>query len=169
MLEGIDTLKGLVLPYTNFFIFLGLAFYFFRKPAIAAAKKRKEDYERLVKETRAALDQATAKYEDLKVRHAKLDAEANGILEISRETAAKEAARIVADAEKLAAHLKAEARRIADAEVEKARAVLRDEIVAQVKTGVAEKIKSELNQDSQVSLVRTNISRLQQIPVEHRG
>ncbi len=167
MLEGIDTLKGLILPYTNFFIFLALAFYFFKKPAVAAAKKRKEDYERLVKETRAALDQATAKYEELKVRHAKLEAEAKSILDISKDSAEKEAARIVADAEKLASHLKAEAKRIAEAEVEKAKASLRDEIVAQVKTGVAEKIKSGLNQDAQTSLVRTNIGRLQQIPAEH--
>lgn len=165
-MEHVDMLKGVILPYANFFIFLGLAIYFFKKPARDAAVRKKADYDRLLAESRAARDAALAKLDELKRRHANLERELGELRSISQQTAEAEAAKIVADAERLAEHLKIEARRIADAEVDKARAQLRREIVDSVRASVTTRIRTELKTDAQLMLVRQRIGELKNLHAE---
>jgi F0F1-type ATP synthase membrane subunit b/b' len=161
--EHIDWLMGVILPYANFIIFIALAVFFFRKPAAAAAASKREDYAKLLREATAAREQAVARLDELKARQAKLDQEIAEIKTMSRQAAEQEAAKIVSDAERLAAHLREEARRIADAEVQKARNDLRQEIVAAVREGVTKKIASEVKTDAHLSLVRKQIGELNTI------
>jgi F0F1-type ATP synthase membrane subunit b/b' len=164
--EHVDTLMGVVLPYANFLIFLGLAIYFFRKPAAAAAAKRREDYLRLVNEAKKANDAAQAKLAELTRRQSQLDHEVREIQNLSKISAETEAKKIIEDAERLAVHLKAEAKRIADAEVEKAKAALRDEIIRTVHANVVDKVKNEMTADAQKSLVQRRIADLKSIPTQ---
>ncbi|MCX6104753.1 MAG: hypothetical protein NTY08_02860 [Proteobacteria bacterium] len=163
MEDHFDVLMGVILPYANFAIFLGLAIYFFRKPAAAAAKKRREQYSKLVAEATAARDAAVSKLNELKNREESLADELASIKADSRESAEQEASKIVADAERLATHLRAEAGRIAAAEVAKARAELRKEIVDTVTASVKEKLVRELSVDTQLVLARKKIDELKHV------
>ena len=88
---------------------------------------------------------------------------------MAQQSAEQEAAKIVADAERLAIHFKTEAQRVAAAEVDKARKTLRAEIVEAVRHGVAQKLRAELNQDAQLKLVRNKISELNSIKATTRS
>jgi F0F1-type ATP synthase membrane subunit b/b' len=157
---------GFILPYINFFIFLGLAIYFFRKPAREMAAKKRDAFAKLMAEARAVKDAAEARLAELQRRHTGLDREIADIKAIAKDGATQESSKIVADAERLADHLRLEARRIADAEVEKARNALRSEIVEAVKDHVQKKIKSELKDDAQLKLVRGKIADLQNLEAD---
>lgn len=164
-MEHVDLLKGVILPYANFFIFLALLIYFARKPAVAAAAKKRDNFVRVMNEAKKTYDEANQKLVDLKARHAKLADEIAEIKESTRAAAQLEADRIVSEAERLAELLKEEAKRIAAAEVQKARAALRKEIVETVSANVREKISNEVTGDMQHSIVRKNIAELRSIRV----
>lgn len=166
MEQGVDMLMGVILPYANFAIFLGLAIYFFRKPAKAAAAKKREAYEKLLAESKAAHDEAQKRLQEMKQRQAGLDKEIQEIKATAKVAADMEAAKIVGDAERLAEHLRQEARRVAQAEVDKARATLRQEIVESVRENVTKKLKAELTGEAQASLVRSRIGELKSIRAE---
>lgn len=163
-MEHVDPLMGIILPYANFFIFLGLAIYFFRKPAAAAAAKKRDEYVRLVNEAKKANDAAQARLAELTRRQAQLDSEVRDIQSLAKMTADTESQKILDDANRVAVHLKAEAKRIAAAEVEKAKAELRDEIMRSVRASVVEKVRAELTADGQKSLVQRRIADLKSIP-----
>jgi len=165
--EHIDTLKGIILPFANFLMFLALAIYFFRKPARAAAAGRRAAFQKLMGEARAAREEALAKLATLKKREAALSVELDEIREIARSTAQMESAKIIADAEQMAKHLQSEATRIAQAEVSKARHELRREIVEAVWAGVTQKLKTELNADAQHTLVHNKINELKQLHADN--
>lgn len=164
--EHVDTMMGIVFPYINFAIFLAAAIFFFRKPARAAAAKKREAYDKLLAESKAAYQEAAAKLAEMKARHAGLDKEIQDLRNTAKVAADMEAAKIVGDAERLAEHFRQEARRIAAAEVEKARAALRKEIVDSVHESVAAKLKTELDANAHLSLVRTRIGDLKNIRAE---
>jgi F-type H+-transporting ATPase subunit b len=164
--EHVDMLMGVILPYANFAIFLGLAIYFFRKPAKAAAAKKRQAYEELLAESKAAYVEAAERLAEMKRRQADLDREIADLKATAKTTADMEAAKIVSDAERLANHLRTEAKRIAAAEVEKARATLRAEIVESVRESVTSKLKTELTSEAHLSLVRGRIGELKNIRAE---
>lgn len=165
-MEHFDFWKGFVFPYINTFIFLGLAIYFFRKPAVAAARKKREEFLRTMNEAKKAYDEANDKLNQLKARHANLAAELADIKKTSEAAAASEAQRIVSEAERLAGHLKEEAKRIAAAEIAKARSALRHEIVETVSSNVKAKISKEVSGDMHHNIVRKNLGELRSIKVE---
>ena len=146
---------------------MALAIYFFRKPAQAAAAKRRADFEKLMAEARAARQEAQAKLAALQQREAAFDSELAQIRDIARSTAQLESGKILADAERMAKHLQAEAKRLAEAEVNKARGELRREIVDAVRSGVVQKMKTDLNPAAQHQLVQSKIGVLKQLHAEN--
>ena len=163
MEEHVDTLMGIILPYANFFIFLSLAIFFFRKPAALAAKNHREQYQKLLSEATHARDVAIAKLAQIKEREHALADELANLKAVSKQSAEFEAQKMIQDAERLSQHLKDEASRIAQAEVAKARAALRQEIVETVSEGVKLRLQSDLNSEAQVALARKKISDLNHI------
>lgn len=166
MEHEIDMLMGVILPYANFFIFVGLAVYFFRKPAKEAATKKRHEFTRVMDEAKKSFDEANEKLKVLQTRQANLKTEIEEYIRTSEQSAKQEAERIVQEAERLAHHLKEEAKRIASAEVQKARASLRQEIVDTVCTNVKDKISKEVTKDRHLEIVRKNISELKTIHAE---
>ena len=162
----VDPLMGIILPYVNFAVFVALLIYFARKPAVAAARKRRDDFESLMAEATKAREAAETRLQALTEKQAQLDSEIQEILLSTKAAAENEAAKIVADAERLAEHLKTEARRIAEAEVLRASNELRHEIVAAVKESVGKKITTELTQDAQIALARRRIAELRTMITE---
>lgn len=164
--EHVDPWLGIIFPYINFAIFLAAAIFFFRKPARAAAAKKREAYEKLLAESKAAHEQAAKKLAEIQARHAGLDREIADLKATAKTTADMEASKIIGDAERVAEHLRNEAKRIAAAEVERARAALRQEIVESVRDAVTQKLKTELNTEAHLSLVKNRIGELKTIRAE---
>jgi len=165
-MEQLDLLMGVILPYANFFIFLGLAIYFFRKPAREGAAKKRAEFLRVMNEAKKSYDDANEKLTQLKNRQANLESEIADLKTTSDLTAKTEAERIIADSERLANHLREEAKRIAAAELSKAKATLRHEIVSAVSSNVTQKITKEVTKDKHLEIVRRNISELKTIKAE---
>ena len=159
-MEHLDLFKGVFLPYANFFIFLALAIFYMRKPLKAMAEKRRAKFDAALKLAQEAKDIAESKNRELSARLAKLDQEVAEIRRLTNDTAQFEAKRIVDEANRLANHLKLEAQRLANAEVDRARSDLRREIVAAVKAGVEEKIRTDFGKEAQVKLAKTRITQL---------
>lgn len=164
--HSLDVFRGIVLPYFNFFVFLGAAIYFFRKMVVKAAAKQRTDFEAQMNEARQARDAAIARLDELKQRQTGLDKEIAEIMAMSKGAADVDARKILSDAERLATHLRDEAKRVAAAEVDKARATMRREIVEAVRQAVTTKLKSELTADAQLRLVKKQIGELKTIQAE---
>lgn len=162
----LDMFRGVILPYFNFFVFLGLAIFFFRKMVVSAAAKQRADFEKQMSEARAARDAALARLEELKRRQTGLENEIAEVMAMSKGAADVDAAKIASDAERLASHLREEAKRIATAEIEKARTAMRREIVDAVRAAVTTKLKTELNPETQLKLVKKQIGELKTIQAE---
>lgn len=165
-MEHVDPLFGVILPYVNFVIFAILAVYFFRKPAQAAAQKKNQDYLKLVADSQRVREAAEQRLAELKGRFGKLDQEIADLKNLAREAAEQEAAKIVADAKRLAEHLQLEAQRVAAAEVENARMRLRQEVVDAVRDGVTSRLKQELDAKAQQRIVQTRINDLQALRID---
>ncbi len=165
-MEHLDPLMGVILPYANFFIFLGLAIYFFRKPARAGAAKKRTEFLRIMNDAKKSYDDANEKLSLLKIRQTNLESEIADLKKTSELSAKIEADRILSDSMRLANHLREEAKRIAAAELQKAKASLRQEIVNAVSSNVQQKITKEVNKDKHLEIVRRNISELKTIRAE---
>jgi F0F1-type ATP synthase membrane subunit b/b' len=159
-MENVEPFIGIFAPFFNFALFVVLAVYFFKKPARAAAAKKRADFQALLEEAQKAKLEADARLADLTSRMKNIDSEVAEIKAFAKETAESEAAKILAQAETLSAHLKEEAKRVAAAELDKARITLREEIVAAVSDSVIAKAKSDLNNDGHKSIVGKRIQDL---------
>ncbi len=159
-MEHVDPWMGIIFPYANFAIFLVAAVYFFKNPLRKAALKRKEDFEKLASEAQAARTAAEEKLAELKVKQAALTKEIEEMLLVSKQTSESEATKIIAEAEHVAANMRDEAKRVATAEIEKARHFLRSEVVKAVQESVVAKVRSDLSSDEQKSIVHRRIEEL---------
>ena len=163
MEHHIDPWLGIFFPYLNFAIFFILAIYFFRKPASNAPKKKLEDFERVKREALKVKEDATRKLDELHQRRANLQKEIDEMQAMSKQAADLEAQKIIGDAQRVAKHLKEEAKRIAEAEVLKARGQLRKEIIELVKSNVEEKIKSDLDDVKHLKIIDSQVTGLEKL------
>ncbi|SME91148.1 ATP synthase F0 subunit B [Pseudobacteriovorax antillogorgiicola] len=161
-MENFNWVMGAVIPYANLAIFLFLAVKVFKGPLMGALSGRKDEYVSQLKEANRAKEEAEAKHRDLSEKLAKLNDEVAEIKARAKSQAELEAKKIISDAETLAAHLTNEARRIADAEVAKAKATLRDEILSGVKEKVVSRIKAEMTLDRQKSMFSEQLKNISQ-------
>ena len=151
-MENFNWITSVVIPYTNLALFLFLLVKIGKDPMLGAITGRKTSFEQQLKEANAAKEEAQAKHKELSEKLSKLSTEVSEIKNKAKSQAEAEAQKIVKDAETLAAHLTKEAQRIADAEVAKAKSVLRDEILKGVKEKVVGKISAELDLEKQKAL-----------------
>lgn len=159
-MEHFDWLKGFVFPYVNFFIFLFLAVKLFKKPLLNAMAQRKTDFETLVKEANRAREEAEARHAELSSRYAQLEQEIGRMKAEGEADARQRSEDMIAKAESLAQHLREEARRMADAELARAREALRTEIIAEAKNQTLKKIEAELDERAQKELAHRRITSL---------
>lgn len=163
MEHHIDPWLGIFFPYLNFAIFFILAIYFFRKPASNAPKKKLEDFERIKREAFKVKEDAAKKLDELNQRRANLQKEITEMQTMAKQAADLEAEKIISDAQRVAKHLKEEAKRIAEAEVLKARGILRKEIIELVKVSVEEKIKSDIDDVRHLKIIDSQVSGLDKL------
>ncbi len=167
-MEHFELWYGIVFPYINFFLFFVALVWLARKPLSNMVTKRRQDFDTLVKQSRDAYEKAQAKHAEISKRMAALDKEVSDIKMFTEQAARRDAERIVDDANRLASHLREEARRVADAEVERARQQIRNDIVESVRKAVEERISKDLSKDSHLKLVQSRISEIAKIQKEAR-
>jgi F-type H+-transporting ATPase subunit b len=157
---AVDPFMGIIVPYTNFFLFLVLLYFVARKPLSEMARQRRDAFSKALTEASAAKEKAEARLKELQQRLSKIDAEIKEIKTVSRQSANTEAARIVAEGSSQAEALKAEAKRIKDAELSSAITDLRKEIVATVTKTVQQQLENKLDHAAQQALISRRTEQL---------
>jgi F-type H+-transporting ATPase subunit b len=99
-----------------------------------------------LKAANEAKDAAEAKLKELDARLATIDRETAEIRHNAEREAERESARIIESANRLAQHLRDEARRVADAEIARAKQELRIAILKDVRQEVEKKIGQEFGE-----------------------
>jgi F0F1-type ATP synthase membrane subunit b/b' len=165
--ENFDWLTGFVFPYLNFFLFLFLAYRFFKKPTTTMLRNKKMEFERLVKEAQAARHAAEEKNDALSQRLKNLDKEIAEIRSVQITHAEKRADEIRKQAQALTSHIESEAKRMAEAEVSKAKLALQEEILESLKRLVSEKVSRETKAETQTEIMKSRLSSLAGINMEN--
>ncbi len=162
-MEHFDWLNGFVFPYINFFIYLAILF-FFARPALSKMMSAKRDlFLKHAQEAQKAKLQAEEQADILQKKMAGLDKEIATILANAKASAEAEAEAIIKSAEQLAEHLRAEAKRIAQAEVAAARQELQKEIIDEVTAAVANRMLTDVSSEQHQQLILNNISTLKTV------
>ena len=183
-MEHFDLFKSVVLPYTNFLVFLLMAWWLFRKPIKEALNKQHEEYyhsihtaneawksaEKSQKEIQQKLEYMEKSVAEIKEKMG-IEVEVGyitleDIQEKSNLQAQQEREHLLAGAHALARQMKLEAERIAQVEIESARERLKKEILALTKEKVLERIGSELNDISQHKIAQKKLELLNSMNLE---
>ncbi len=162
-MEHFDWMLGFWFPYINFAIFLALAIYFFRKPLANMAAKRRQNYLSAVKVANEAKELAVAKLAEIDARLSGLDREVAAIIDTANQEAERESARIIDAANRLAANLREEASRIAEAEIVRARQELKMTVLNEVRAEVEKKIAAEFGAEQQIAFNLARTTSLQSL------
>ena len=163
-----DWLTGFFLPYINFTIFILLAFKFFRKPIQGIFLKKKEDYDEMLRQANEAREIAERKNRELETRVQGLRLELEQLQERSKNEAEASVAKMLVDAEKLKNHMSAEARRMAAAEVKKAKEQIEEQILSQVKHQVVERLAKQMSEMDQERFQLGAVKQLGKLSLEGR-
>jgi F-type H+-transporting ATPase subunit b len=158
--ENFDWIRGFIVPYINFAIFIVLGFFFFRKPLSQFAKNRRADFEKDMHAAQHAKNEALATLAKIDERLASLQAEMETIRQNSIDEAERESARIISDAQKQANFLIEEAKMIVDGEALKARSDILSSVLSKVRTQVEEKLINELKVPQQKVIFQSQLSKL---------
>ena len=165
-MEQFDWIKGFVLPYTNFAIFLLLAFKFFKAPLGNILSAKRTDFEEVLKEANKLKLEAEEQSKQLQVRLDRLDEEVEDIRKKAQVQADSEAKEIVKSAEELAEHIRQEAVRMAEAEIKRARQTLQTEILTEVRKNVEAKIRQDVDESKNKDIVNLKMKSLSSLRLE---
>ena len=183
-MEHFDLFKSVVLPYINFFLFLVMAWWLFRKPLREALRKQHEEYYQSIHAAREAWKNAENSQREIQQRldsmsqslaetkgKTGVDAELNyvsleDIHEKSRLQAEAEREHLLFGAKNLARQMKFEAERIAQVETDNAMEQLKKDILELTKEKVLERISAELNESGQRKVLQKKLEQLNSMSLE---
>ncbi len=131
-----------ILQFVNFFLYVGLVVYFARKPIVEYFKNRRAKFDVALKRADAARAEATAKRAETQTRLAKLESSRDESIQQARKDAVALRAQIVEEARSLSAKLQQDAQKTAELEVDRAKAMLREDLVNQ-SVAMAQRILSD--------------------------
>jgi F-type H+-transporting ATPase subunit b len=142
--EGLPT--AVILQFVNFFLYIGLIVYFARRPISEYFKNRQANFFSALKRADAARAEAQAKRTETQARLAKLESSRDESIQTARTEAAALRTQIVDEAKALSEKLKIDAQRTAHVEIERAKMMLREELVNQ-SVAMAQRILSDKMQE----------------------
>lgn len=155
-----DFLLGVVFPYVNLLIFIGLAVKFMRSPMNAFAKSRRDKFSEENQRTAAILKSSRGELSSLEKTLENLDDELKDRQEKSIKSVKNQIATIQKDTEAFLNHLKSEHTQRLDQSVTDARDLLRNEVLEEVKKQVEDQLNGRLTNDIKSSLIDKNIQLL---------
>jgi len=161
--EHFDWVRGFIFPYLNFLLFVVGLVFFARKPLSGLFQKRRQEFEQLVASAREAQQKAEEQLRQLNERLAGLDDEVAAIRDGARQAAEEEARKIIEQGEALARYMKDEAVRVAEAEVDRARKNLQEEVLVAVRRQVSDKIRQDMTQDEKKQYIQSQVNRLRAV------
>ncbi|HEX9444157.1 MAG TPA: ATP synthase F0 subunit B [Candidatus Binatia bacterium] len=144
---------SLLFPFINFLIFLFLVYRFVFPLARDFFKKRRDDMAAAVDEAEAARRQAEGILADYRGRLARLAEELREIRELFLAEAEKEKARLLTEAQEIAARVKTDADFLAEQEIRLARQELRREIVEAAEKAAEKLVRDNLQPADQKRIV----------------
>jgi F-type H+-transporting ATPase subunit b len=115
----------------NFAIFVGLGFFLLRKPVSRYFSSREQAFKQALVKAQAARQEAEQRKTEIQMRLSKLQSTAEESIEKARAEAEALRSQIVLDAADLAKKLREDAEATADAEIERAKRELREDVLAQ--------------------------------------
>tara|TARA_B100000524_G_scaffold341199_1_gene235045 strand:- start:685 stop:1182 length:498 start_codon:yes stop_codon:yes gene_type:complete len=164
-MDHFDWLKGVVFPYANFTLFLVSLVYLARKPAAAFAKKRSESYQEVYLKAKKEKEDADKANKKLRMRFEALSQELQALRESALKSTEEEVERIMAAGQKVAEHIKEEAKRSAAVEAEEAQEKLRQEVWQTTSQLLAQKVKSNFGENDQNMYIRRGVAKLGELNV----
>ena len=156
-------ISGIIFPFLNFLIYAGIIYYF-AVPLIRSFLKSRHD-EVLATVTGAAARKRSAEtlVEDYRSRLAKLNQEIDSIQTSLKAEGERDKARLLREAEALAAKIKSDAQLLADQEVNAAKHQVLLELAERAKANATDLIRRHLSQVDQSRLVEEFINDLGQV------
>lgn len=142
--SGLPTV--VILQFINFGLYVGLVVFFARKPIADYFKNRQANFYTALKRADAARAEAQARRSEIQARLSKLEASRDESLQTARTEAETLRNQIVDEAKALSAKLQQDAERTAQVEIERARTMLREELVNQ-SVAMAQRILSDKMQE----------------------
>ena len=122
---------SVTLQAINFVLYGGLLFYFLRKPTVAYFRNRHEAYKQALVKAESARREAELKKREMQERLEALELSSAESIQQARVEAEALKKRIVEEAKSMSTHLRDEARRTAEFEIERAKGQLREELISQ--------------------------------------
>ena len=122
---------SVTLQAINFVLYGGLLFFFLRKPTITYFRNRHEAYKQALVKAESARREAELKKREIQERLEALELSSAESIEQARVEAEAMKKRIVEEAKSMSTHLRNEARRTAEFEIERAKGQLREELISQ--------------------------------------
>ena len=159
-MEHFNWVQGFWFPYINFFLFAFILVKVAKKPLSNLLQARKEEYESQFKAAKKEREEADKRLAELNQRMANLNQELSDLKANAQKEAQAEAARIVEQGRVLAEHIKDEAKRVAQAELQKAQKNLNDQVLELVHAQVTEKLKKELGKEEHSRFVANQVNTL---------
>jgi len=159
-MDHINWTLGVILPYINFFTFIVAAFFLFRKPALQAAKKARDVFDKASIEASQEKEEINRKLKDLRKRSEGLAAEIDNIRAVAEASARTEEKSLIEEGERIAQHVRDETTRVIEAEIENLRREMSVEIIDLVKKEVADRIVRDVGNDRQHLIIEESIRSL---------
>lgn len=144
----------------NLLLFVGLMFYFLRRPISEAFRGNQEDIRRALMHAQDERNLALAKLEEVEKRLSSVDAEVEALRTQSQKEAAVERARIKATTEQEIQKIREQARREIESASKAARAELRAYTAEQSVKLAEEMIRRDIRPEDDEMLVRSYVEEL---------
>ena len=158
-----------VVPYINFFIFLGILVYFSKKPLSQLAGKRKSDFDahqRLAKETlgraKEGLDQLTRRMKGLNEEIASMKSKA--LTEAKRE-----AQKIIDDGKRQAEQILEDAKKLREAEFAEAQRKLALETMSRARADLLGRLEKEFDSSKDKHFIEKRLEEIASLRVSVPG
>lgn len=145
----------------NVVFLFAILFVLLRKTVVAHFEHRARDYKQMVERAEAARKEAEKGRQSIKERLAKLEESSSQLATQAKTEADELKNRMISEAKTLSARLEQEAQRTASVELEKAKAELRRELLAQALTDSRENLKKNLSSSEQQKLQREFADKIQ--------
>ena len=156
-------ISGIIFPLLNFLIYAGIIYYFAVPLIRSFLKSRHDEVLATVTEAAARKRNAEALVGDYRSRLAKLDQESDSIQASLKAEGERDKARLLREAEGLAAKIRSDAQLLAEQEVKAAKHQVFLELAERAKASATELIRRHLSQADQDRLVEEFINDLGQV------
>ena len=156
-------ISGIIFPLLNFLIYAGIIYYFAVPLIRSFLQSRHDEVLATVTEAAARKRNAEALVGDYRSRLAKLNQEIDSIQASLKAEGERDKARLLREAEALAAKIKSDAQLLADQEVKAAKHQVFLELAERAKASATDLIRRHLSQADQSKLIEEFIHDLGQV------